>query len=202
MYLHLPDEKVRDVLIQSGILQPSELQAAQEEASRFERSLVDTLVARGSITEDYFAELLSPLIGVPIIDLERVELDPGIVEAVPEDYAKNNGLLVFGYDQHRGIAQVAMLDPLDYDAIEYLRAKLNAWVEPYLTTPSSLRYGLRIYKEHEMGDDFETAITRSVDELMAEFGKEDPGIRYSQVRRLASRGAVKAVPESCSAYRP
>ena len=27
-------------------------------------------------------------------------------------------------------------------------------------------------------------------------------MRYSQVRRLAARGAVKAVPLSCSAYRP
>ena len=39
-----------------------------------------------------------------------------------------------------------MLDPLDMETIEFLRSKLNAWVVPYFTTPTGLKFALRQYK--------------------------------------------------------
>lgn len=179
--------------MESQIIRPEELSAAEDEAARFERSLIDTLVARGSITEGYFAELLAPRIGVPIVDLERVPLDSSVITEVSEEYAKTNGLVLFEHDQRHQRAKVAMLDPLDYDAIEYLRAKLNAWIEPYLTTPSSLRYGLRAYKEEEMGDDFEVAIKKNVSELMNKQGEEGGDGDESDVAKLAEAVPVVSI---------
>jgi len=58
-----------------------------------------------------------------------------------------------------------MQDPFDYETIEYIRTKFNAWVEPYLTTYSSLRYGLKQYKQ-KMNIGFEETISRNVEQSL------------------------------------
>ena len=58
-----------------------------------------------------------------------------------------------------------MLDPNDYETIEFLRAKLDLWLEPYLTTESSLRYGLRQYKKKISGD-FTKVISENVEKSL------------------------------------
>ncbi len=70
------------------------------------------------------------------------------------------------------LAKIAMLDPIDYDAIDFLRIKLGVWVEPYLTTPSSLKYGLKQYKR-KIGQEFNQIISESVTQLVSTDQKDN-----------------------------
>jgi len=80
--------------------------------------------------------------------------------------------VIFEYDSDKKIAKVAMLDPLDYETVEFLRAKLQAWVEPYMTTPVSLRYGLKQYKK-KIGEEFNKIISENVTKFFSTGGETD-----------------------------
>ena len=172
MKLHIPEETIEELVLASGLIGKRELAQARANADRLGQPLLDALFARDVVTEEYFTELLGPRIHVPIVNLEQRALEGKVVERIPEAYAKANNVVLFDLDEQGGMGKIAMLDPLDYDTIEFLRAKLGVWLEPHLTFPESLRFGFKHYKK-EIGEDFNKIISQNVKELLATSGKTD-----------------------------
>jgi len=170
--MHITDATLQSLLKESGFVSDEEFVSAQAEAVRSGQSLPNVLIGRGALTEEYLMELLEPYFGAPIIDLHTVAIASEVLTLVSEGYAKSKGLMVFYFDEREHIAKVAMTDPFDYDTIEFLRAKLAAWVDVYFVTPSNLRFGLRQYKK-KIGVEFNEIISENVDKLLAGGGEVD-----------------------------
>ena len=121
--MHITKEKLKDILVKSGIVAEAEFDAARNESARLGQTIPNVLIGRGDVTEKYLVELLEPYVGVPTVDLHDVTIPQEVLELIPEVYSKARGVIVFAYDNEKGVAKVAMIDPLDYDTIEFLRAK-------------------------------------------------------------------------------
>lgn len=172
MHMHITEEKLKAIVLESGLVKDEDFAFATEESRRSGQSVANVLIGSGKVPEEYFTELLSPYYGAPVVNLKRETIDQATLELIPEVYAKSKNIVLFGYDKAKGVAHVAMLDPFDYDTIEYVRAKLNAWVEPHLTTFSSLRYGLKHYKK-KVGMEFDQIISENIEQSLAIAGDED-----------------------------
>lgn len=170
--MHITDATLQSLLKESGYISDEEFASAQAEATRSGQALPNVLIGRGAITEDYLLELLEPYFGVPTIDLHTTIITPEVLMLIPESYAKSKGIVVFEYDPQEHIAKIAMIDPFDYETIEFLRAKLDAWVDVYFVTPSNLKFGLRQYKK-KIGVEFNDIISENVDKLLAGGGDVD-----------------------------
>ncbi|HCI05250.1 TPA: hypothetical protein DEX28_00710, partial [Patescibacteria group bacterium] len=124
--MHIPEHKLKDLLLNSGIIKEKAFAAATSEAGRLAMPLAEVLVSRGEITEDYLIELLESNYHIPIIDLrKRPALSKEIIGLVPESYAKAKNVVIFEKDEKKNTLKLAMADPLDYETIEFLRAKLK-----------------------------------------------------------------------------
>jgi type IV pilus assembly protein PilB len=141
--MHISEEKLKSILLESGLISEDDFNIARDESKRSGQTIVNILIGNEKISEDYLTELLAPYYGVPIINLKKITLERSVLELISEVYAKSKNIVLFEYDKEKGIVKLAMLDPLDYDTVEYIRAKFNAWVDTYLTTYTSLRYGLK-----------------------------------------------------------
>ena len=158
-------ENLKKILEETGLVSEADLASVKEEAERTSRSVMNILIGRNYIAENYLAEVLSPYYGASIIDLKQVAIPQETLELIPETYAKSKSVVLFEKDDKKKIGKLAMLDPNDYETIEFLRAKLDLWLEPYLTTESSLRYGLRQYKKKISGD-FTKVISENVEKSL------------------------------------
>ncbi|OGI67662.1 hypothetical protein A3A05_00655 [Candidatus Nomurabacteria bacterium RIFCSPLOWO2_01_FULL_41_12] len=163
--MHISEEKLKSLLLESGILNSEEFDGAREEGKRSGQTITNVLIGNEKITEDYLAELLSPYFGTQVVNLKKETIDKATLELLPEVYAKSKNVILFNYDKVGGIIKLAMLDPFDYDTIEYIRTKFNAWVEAYLTTYSSLHYGLKQYKQ-KVVIGFEEAISQNIEQSL------------------------------------
>lgn len=163
--MHITDEKLRELILASGLVTEAEVDSAFEEARRVGRLVSDVLIGRGTISEEHFLELMQGYYNVPIINLKKQTIDPAVLEYLPETYAKAKKIVLFEYDPEKRTGKLAMVDPLDYDALEYVRAKLNAWIDPYLVSYSHLRYGLKHYKKY-IGLKFDDVISEHVKESL------------------------------------
>ncbi len=163
--MHITEEKLKSILLESGLVSDEDFLSAHEEARRGGQSISNILIGIGKIPEDYFAELLSPYYSAPVVNLKKETIDSAVLELIPEIYAKAKNIVLFAYDKEKKIAKLAMLDPFDYDTIEYVRAKLNVWVVPYLTTFTSLRYGLKHYKK-KIGMEFDQIISENIEQSL------------------------------------
>lgn len=172
--MHITKEKLKEIMLDSGLVSDDDFAVAAEEARRSGQSIANVLIGRGKIPEDYFAELVSPYYDAPIINLkkEAEAITPEVLELIPEVYAKSKNIVLFSYDKNENRAKLAMLDPFDYETIEYVRAKLGVWVDVFLTTLPSLRYGLKQYKK-KVGINFDQIISENVEQSLAITGEAD-----------------------------
>jgi len=170
--MHITEDNLKALLDTSGLVTDADFLSAKEDVRRSGRALSDVLIGNGMIAEEYLTELLQGYFKVPMADLKKESLSPEIVEMIPETYAKSKKLILFGYDKEKGVAKIGMIDPFDYDAIEYLRAKLGVWIEPYLISTPSLRHGLRHYK-NKVGGEFTDVISAHVKDSLTEGSGED-----------------------------
>lgn len=135
-------------------------------------------------------ETLQPYFGAKIIDLKKETILPEVLELVPEAYAKSKSAVLFSIDKENKIAKLAMLDPIDYETIEFLRANLGYWVEPYLTTPTSLKYGLKFYKK-KMGAEFNKIISENIEKSFSLANDIESGLA-----RMAESVPIVAILDS------
>lgn len=164
------DDKVKDILIKSQVISESDYNEAKAEADRSGQSVPNVLIGMSKITEQYLLELLENYYNLPGIDLKQVSIPEDVLNLVPEEYAKSKKLVIFAYDPDKKSYKIAMADPLDYETIEYLKAKFDAWVEPYFTSSVSLRYGLNQYKQ-KVGSEFNELINENVQKFVSDSGE-------------------------------
>lgn len=169
--MHITREKLKILLRESGVIDEETFDSAANEADQTGRSVEEILTGRGDVPEHYLTELLAKYFNVPIKNLEAEQIPKETLELVPEPYAQSKKLVVFEYQKDKK-AKVAMLDPLDYDAIEYLRTKLGVPIEPHLTTRGSLSSALKQYKE-QIGSEFSKIIRENVEKSMTSAGETD-----------------------------
>jgi type IV pilus assembly protein PilB len=170
--MHITDGKLKKILQDSGLVDDATFTMAKNEAFRSGQNILDILIGRGSIPEHYLGELLQPYFRSPIINLEKTNFSQDTLEKISETYAKSKNVVLFEYDKEKNIGKVAMLDPLDFDTIEFLRAKLGVWVEAYWTTPASLKYALKFYKK-KIAQEFSQIITENIEKSISVAGQPD-----------------------------
>ncbi|MEI7741588.1 MAG: GspE/PulE family protein [bacterium] len=168
--MHISNEKLRSLLLASDVITESVFDSAMEEGKRFGQDIVSVLLGRQDITENFLAEILQPYFGVQIVDLRKLVLIPEVVLKIPETIAKTKGVVLYEIDEKEGVAKVAMVDPFDFETIEFLRAKLKMWVDVALTTPGSIKYGLKMYGKH-IGVDFNQLIEENIKKTLSLTGE-------------------------------
>lgn len=163
--MHIAEHDLKSIVLESGLITDVDFGSARDEAHRSGQSIENVLIGNGKISEDYLVEILSPYYGAPVINLKKVLIGPETLERIPEVYAKSKNVVLFEIDSSRGIAKLAMLDPFDYDTIEYVRARLGLWIEAYFASPTSIRYGLKQYTK-KIGIGFEETISENVEQSL------------------------------------
>jgi type IV pilus assembly protein PilB len=171
--MHISEARLRDLLLKSDLVTDEVFDSAKEESMRLSQTITDVLIGRKDISEKHLAELLEPYFGVPYVDLKGEVIPDDVLEMVPEIYAKTKQLVMFAFDKETRTGKIAMLDPLDYEAIEFLRAKFGGvWLDTYLTTPTSLHFGLKQYKK-KVGVEFTEIINENVKQSLSATGQVD-----------------------------
>ena len=170
--MYIKDEKLKSILIDSGLVSEKSFEAAKAESFRSGQSIPNILIGNEDITEDYLLELLAPYLEVPIINLKKVIIPPDTLNLLSEAYAKNKGLVIFEYDKDAKTAKIAMLNPLDLDTVIFIRNKLNLWLDVYLTSSASLSWVFKQYRK-TMGTDFNQIIDESIKQSISLSGETD-----------------------------
>jgi len=156
--VHLPEVKLKKILLDSDVVNETDFISAQDEAKRLGQTTAEILISRGDVTEEFLLELLGSSFKLNLIDLKKNQPTAEAVESVSESFAKSHSLIIF---ENKSTLKVAMRDPLDLGIINFLEKKFSKPVEPYLTSSASLKFGLKHYKK-EIGKEFNQIIQENL----------------------------------------
>lgn len=160
MALHLPIEKIKELLVNSGLVSADVFQSIIEESKRVGQDIIDILISRGFITEDYALQLYADYFKTPVIKLRGRLIKKSLLSMIPEEIARMRRAVVFDQDKN-GVIYVGMEDPGDLETINFLEKYLNAPIKVFLTTDKDLNYVYSLYGK-EVVEDFRQLIEENI----------------------------------------
>ena len=143
-----------DFILEYGLVSQKDMdQAIEEVKSNPSRSAPQILVDSGKLTEEDLNFVKGHTLGIPVVDLQGDRIDPAVLSIIPEPIARKHNIVAFKKSD-AGL-EVAMLDPDDLIAVEFIRKKAGLKILPRLTNKESIRYALIQYQKSlkaEFGD--------------------------------------------------
>ncbi|PIR98198.1 MAG: hypothetical protein COT89_00590 [Candidatus Colwellbacteria bacterium CG10_big_fil_rev_8_21_14_0_10_42_22] len=140
----IPDSKLKEMLLADGLVTEESFNSIAEEATRLGNTIAEVLISRNIITNEYFLNLASRYLNVPLAQLGEKDIDTNILNLLPEDVARQKRTVPFGRNQDGSIL-VAMEDPGNLVDVEFLERYIKARVVPYLASGDDLNKGFSLY---------------------------------------------------------
>ncbi len=151
--MHADLTQLKNFLIDSSLISAKDLNAAIEEVGENEKKVEDVLIAKGLISEDEMRRAKAYVIGIPFVDLRKEKVAKDILVIIPEPIARKHNIVA--YKKSGESLEVAMLDPLDLEAIEFIKKGSKLKILPRLTDTESMKAVLLQYQKSlkaEFGD--------------------------------------------------
>ena len=169
--MRIIDEQLKRFILDSGLITKRDVEAAEKTAAEESRTLGETLIAGGHMTEDDMRRVESYVLGIPFVSLKDEKINFETLTMIPEPVARAHNIIA--YKKTDTTLEVAMLDTADLPAIDFVRKKVGLKIQPRLTDTDSMRSALRQYQK-TLKDEFGDLIMEDAAEIkvLQEEGKE------------------------------
>ena len=129
-------KRLGDLLIEAGLINDTQLNAALQAQKETKRRLGDELIAEGIISEGELIEALQMQLGIEFIDLSATQLDPSLSQVVNKNIARQYDVVPVKSTPDE--VYLAMADPLNFMATEAVRNATRKRVVPMVATHNAI----------------------------------------------------------------
>ncbi|PQJ88262.1 GspE/PulE family protein [Aliivibrio sifiae] len=168
-------KRLGDLLVEENIVTEEQIEQALLAQKKTGRKLGGTLIQLGFLSEKQMLTFLSQQLDVPLVDLNRADIDAAAVHLLPEVHARRLRALVLS--QQGNTIRVAMSDPADLSAQEALFSQLQQYqIEMVISSERQLvdsfdrfyrrtkeiaSFAEQLQSEHQDSNDFNFGISGS-----------------------------------------
>jgi type IV pilus assembly protein PilB len=150
-----------DLLLSTGAVTEAQLREALSQQQGGQR-LGEALLKLGHLDETTLARSLAKHLGMPFVDLNKGSIPKRILERIPEDFCREQGILPVA--ERKGALVVAIDDQLKRIVVDQIQFTTGSDVTCALATPAAMKAAIERY----YGEGEDAAVARSM-------GSEDGG---------------------------
>ena len=165
--MRIPDNLVEKLLLESGKVKQEQLKSLREQEEKEKKPLQDLAIKTNLISEKDLTKLYSDEIEVPFIELNGKDIKDELLKKLPERIARQYNAIVFDMDEN-GNVSVAMEDPDDIQALNFLRKQLGSNIKVFISTSTLIRSALDQYRDNIGGE-----LTKVIESEKVEEEKEE-----------------------------
>jgi type IV pilus assembly protein PilB len=174
-------KQLGDILLEGGLVSPTQLEAAYEEQERVGRALGRVLIEQGVLTESQLVAALATQIGLRFVDLADFSVDGSAVGRVPGAVCRRHSAMPIGFEDGRLL--VAMADPANVFAIDDIRSLTGLDVKPVVATRADVASAIdRYYRADSDMDDLTSVLDTQEEEddlsKVKEIVEDAPIVKY------------------------
>ncbi len=144
-----PEKNISDVLIEEGLLTSEQYKRLTEEASARGTTVEQLLLETNIINEEQYYEARAKLTGIPFVSVATLPFSPESLSFIPKNVAERFQVVPFSYDKTKLSISLAMADPLDFEAINFIQQKTGMTVVAYQAIPSEIAEAIK--NEYNIG---------------------------------------------------
>ncbi len=191
--------KLSDVAVAALIKESIDTKAldeARDEAEKQKKPLQDVLIDKKVFSDKDLTKLYADNIGAEFVSLANVNIEPPVLNLIPEHIARQYRAVLFEATD-KGGRKVAISDPGDLPAIDALEKLLGKDVHFYIATDSDINKVLEQYKGN-LDSEITKVIPEGEDEIIAEEVSADEVAEDSPIAKTVNLLIEYAIKEGAS----
>ncbi|MHB8109371.1 MAG: GspE/PulE family protein [Syntrophorhabdaceae bacterium] len=136
-------KRLGELLLDARKLTEKDLLRALTEQKKYGEKLGKVIVKLGMLSEKEIIDTVSKQLNIPIIDIKEMEIPEDVISLISADMAKNS--MVIPIMRRHNVLKLAMVDPLDIDAMDNVARFVTMEIEPLILPEGELRQALEKY---------------------------------------------------------
>ncbi len=143
--MRISDVTIEKLLARSGVATPEQLEVLKEEAARSRRPLQDLVIQNGLIGEKALTMDYAKYAQMPFVELNPNDIPADVLHKIPERIARQYTAVLFKIDPD-GTMHLAMDDPDDVQAVDFIQKQIGENTKIYLATRDNILSCLDNYR--------------------------------------------------------
>ncbi len=179
-------EILKKYILDSGLVSKKDFESAEKEAIEKKADVFQTLLNQGKIGEDDLNFIKAHTLGIKLVDLKGMKIDFTILSMIPEPIARKHNIIAF--KKSASELEVAMLDPGDLRAIDFIKKKVRLKIIARLTDKESIKSALLQYQK-SLKAEFGDIISKEAESLNVSYissgAEEGTNIASEDLKKMA-----------------
>ncbi len=191
----MPAQDIVTNLVTAHKLSEEQAEKLRTEALNSGTSIEDLLQAKHVVSADDYSRAKAESLGIPFMTIAGRAITPDVVNFIPEPVARRYTLVPFQIEpEERGALSVAMLDPLDFQVIEFLEKKSGRPIKPFMGVADDIKAAIDELYTQSLGADVTAALEESAPTIKTyEAGHLGEVIREAPIAQIVSAVLEQAI---------
>lgn len=143
--MRISDITIEELLGRSGTATPEQIEVLKEEAARSRRPLQDLVIQNGLIDERQLTIDFAHYAQLPFVEIDPRDIPQEVLTKIPERIARQYNAVLFKVDPD-GLMHLAMDDPDDVQAVDFIQKQIGGNTKVYIATHSNILDCLENYR--------------------------------------------------------
>lgn len=138
--------RVGDLLVEAGAITEDELMEALAYQKEHGGRIGNVILELGFISQDLLVTVLTTQMGIDYVELKACRLEDSVLKLIPETLVNKYKVMPIEIDPNNpNVLKVAMIDPMDLNAIDDICIATNLQVEPLLAMEDDMNEAIGKY---------------------------------------------------------
>ncbi len=172
-----------EILYKAGLVDKQAIIEAHRTSKASGKRLGDVLLEKGLIDENTLTKAIAKQFGLKYVNLDKTPPPPDAMKLVPEDLIRKHNVLPLGMDNGR--LKLVINDPMDLDAMDSVRFRMNTELDCYLASRSKIRQFIEDSLDQVKGEE-DDRLKHSIDATAAELAEAGHELQAEALRAEAA----------------
>lgn len=188
-------QEILNILVADKKLSPEVASQIETESINTNLPIETLLIRKRLVTETDYAKARAKSLGIPYVSLSDRAIAPDVVNYIPEPVARKYTLVPYQFDSKTNELYVAMLDPLDFQVIEFLEKKSGKIIKPAMAMRDDIIPAVDATYNQNLGADVSAALKENAASQIKtyEAGKLGDVIREAPIAQIVSAALEQAI---------
>ncbi|RJO61584.1 type II/IV secretion system protein [candidate division WS5 bacterium] len=173
------EQELGELLVKLGIISQKKLDLLKVESAQTGRPIKKILESLPEVSKEDLTKALAITMELPYVDLSKKKIDKAVLNIINRDIAEKYKLVPFG--KVGDFLNVAMVDPNNIVAIEYIEKKTGLKLKPYFASEEGIKHVIEQY------DDYSVEVQNVIGNM-----EKPPEISLKEEKDSAQKGSGEA----------
>lgn len=186
---------ILDVLASQNLITPQQISEIKVKSASLGKPYEEILTSLNIVSAEKVTEAKAKLLGIPFISLSSTSFSPQALSMVPRAVAERFLLIPFLYDEKTRALSLAMANPVDLEALEFVRQKTGLNIKTFAASPDDVKKEIDQQYRQEIVGEVGEALKQTKEDLL-----KIPTIDSKQIAEIIKEAPIAKIVSTILEY--